>query len=102
CIDGAYEFLQCDLGLLIGSPANKVVLDHINRYYKTRKPVKILFSEEFLNLIKNDFIMVYLDFLREDYGIVKESTLKKVVDYFLDYFIDDFSNLEFKHIEMED
>ena len=71
---------------------DQIIFDRLEQYYKKRKAVEHSFSEDLIEIIRNDYILDMLDNNKEDLEKISQTVKDKLVTFFIDFFIDRYYN----------
>ncbi|MFX0072215.1 MAG: hypothetical protein ACFFAO_14095 [Candidatus Hermodarchaeota archaeon] len=85
--------LVCIIDSIEKSPEqkpDKIIIDYVESYYKSRKQPKHSFSDALLERVKNDNILRIIKVNERYLENVNQFTLDKLVIFFIDLFIDNY------------
>ncbi|MGB5911331.1 MAG: hypothetical protein WBH31_09080 [Promethearchaeia archaeon] len=77
---------------------DQIINDYLAKYYERRKPVEHSFSDDLIEIVKNDIILNIIEVNTEKFENVSQPVMNKLIVFFKDFFIDEFH--KYKNIEI--
>ncbi|TXT54496.1 MAG: hypothetical protein BAJALOKI1v1_2150001 [Promethearchaeota archaeon] len=70
---------------------NQIITEEIDIYYNKRRPIEHKFSDELLDVIKRDLILIMIDVNKNSFRGVSQTVMNRLVTFLIDCFIDHYS-----------
>ncbi|MBD3197362.1 MAG: hypothetical protein GF317_20065 [Candidatus Lokiarchaeota archaeon] len=81
--------------------SDEIIKRYIQNYYERRKPTIHSFSNDLLDFLKQDVILITIDVNKEYFESTSQKVMDELVSFLIDLFIDEFSKYR-DNIELSD